>query len=224
MLGDSLKRRRGGPSSPEEPGPGRDRRLPKLLGPFSAERWAVLAVVIGIASFGVGYLLSTLVLFPRPETAGAGVPVPELYDRTLSDAEATLRVLGLELGDVRELTSASTDSGRVLAQDPVPGQQLLPGASVAVGVSAGAPELRVPPLAGLGQATARDLLETLGFDVTVQQVRSGAFPAGVVTRSEPETGTRQLLPAEVVLLVSTGGPQDTLPAPEIDPVGSGGGR
>ncbi|NIX38720.1 MAG: PASTA domain-containing protein, partial [Gemmatimonadetes bacterium] len=135
----------------------------------------MLAAIIGVVSFGVGYLLSTLVLFPRPETAGAGVPVPELYDQTLSDAEATLRELGLELGDVRELTSATTDSGRVLAQDPVPGQQLLPGASVAVGVSAGAPELRVPPLAGLGQATARDLLETLGFDVAVQQTRSAAF-------------------------------------------------
>ena len=222
MLGDSLKRRRGGPSS-SEPGPPRDRKLPKLLGPFSLARWGMLAAIIGVVSFGVGYLLSTLVLFPRPETAGAGVPVPELYDQTLSDAEATLRVLGLELGDVRELTSATTDSGRVLAQDPVPGQQLLPGASVAVGVSAGAPELRVPPLAGLGQATARDLLETLGFDVAVQQTRSAAFPAGVVTRSEPETGTRQPLPAEVVLVVSSGTPQDTTQAPEIDPAGAGGG-
>lgn len=227
MLGDSLKRRRGGPSSPEEPS-SKDWKIPELLGSFTVGRWLILAAIVGVGSFGVGYLLSTLVFFPRPETAGAGVPVPDLYDETITDAEATLRTLGLALGEVREMTSARTDSGRVLAQDPVPGQQLLPGASVSVGVSAGAPELRVPPLAGLGQRTARELLETLGFDVVVQQTRSAAFPAGVVTRSEPATGTQQALPAEVLLVVSSGPPadtaQDSLPAPVVDPVSPGGGR
>lgn len=229
MLGDSLKRRRGGPPSPKEPKPGSGRwKPPRLLGPFTWTRWLVVAAIVGLGSYGVGYLLSTQLLFPRPETAGSGVPVPDLYDETLTQAEATLRTLGLEPGSVRHLTSTSTDSGRVLAQDPVPGQQLRPGASVALGVSAGSPELRVPPLAGLGQGTARELLETLGFDVAVQQTRSTQFGAGLVARSEPAAGTPRALPAEVVLVVSAGPPTDTapdtLPVPEPGPVDGGGTR
>ena len=212
MLGDSLKRRRGAPPSLKQPkrasGSG-DWWPPRLRGPFTWRRWLVFAAIIGIGGYGVGYLLSTQVVFPRPETAGAGIPVPDLYDETLTQAETTLRTAGLEPGEIRRLASTSIDSGRVMAQDPVPGQQLLPGASVSLGVSAGPPELRVPPLAGLGLGTARDLLETLGFDVAVRHIRSPQFPAGVVARSEPGPGAAQALPAEVVLIVSSGPPGGT---------------
>ena len=229
MLGDSMRRRRGEPKrSEEEPGPDRsgrpawpawvDRDWRSWLRPFSWGRWLVIAAVVLLGSFGVGYLLSTLVLFPPPETAGAGVPVPDLYGQGRSQAEATLRTLELELGEVRELKSMTTEAGRVLAQDPIPGQQLLPGATVSLGVSAGPPELRVPPLVGLGQATARELLESVGFDVVVQQVRSAEFEAGIVTRTEPPAGTARPLPTVVTLVVSSGPPADTIGDTEGDTV------
>lgn len=219
MLGDSLRRRRGRPTGPD-PDEGRsDERKPerslfrRFTSTFSWPRWLLLALVILVGSFGVGYLLATQVLFPRPETAGTGVPIPELYGETRTDAEETLRTLGLALGDVRELKSMATDAGQVLAQDPLPGQQLLPGASVSLGVSAGPPELRIPPLVGLGEATARELLETVGFEVVVRQTRSGEFPAGVVTRAEPAPGTPQRLPARVTIVVSTGRPDSLSDSP-----------
>lgn len=224
MLGDSLRRRRGAPKAKAEPPEGADRpegpqrpRRPRrgkstgILGPVTWTRWLILAGVILAGSFGVGYALSTQLFFPRPETAGTGVPVPDLYGESRADAESTLRGLGLQVGEVREMKSMTTDAGRVLAQDPLPEQQLLPGATVSLGVSAGPPELRIPPLVGLGEATARELLETVGFDVAVQQTRTMEFAAGVVTRAEPMAGTPQRLPTTVTIIVNAGPPADSVP-------------
>jgi serine/threonine-protein kinase len=174
----------------------------------------VAAVVVLAGSFGVGYLLATQVIFPRPETAGAGVPLPALYGLDRAAAEAALRKAGLEVGEVATLPSMEAAPGRVLAQDPVPGQQLRRGAAASFVVSSGPPELGVPPLAGLGVSAARELLESVGFAVEVQQVRSASDPVGRVVRSEPPAGTRHRLPAVIRLVVSSG--------PLVDSAGGSG--
>lgn len=220
MLGDSLKRRLGTPEAPapREPsapirpdGGSRWAAARAWLGAPTWWRWLVLAAVVLACSFGTGYLLATEVMFPPPETAGAGIAVPDIYGEVRAPAEAEIREAGLAVGEVREMRSMTTEAGRVLAQEPLPGQQLLPGGTVSLGVSAGPPELRVPPVVGLSDSTARSLLESVGFDVAFQQVRSTAFPAGVVTRADPPAGSPQRLPAEVTLVVSTGSPSDSLP-------------
>lgn len=182
-----------------------------LTSGFSWLRWLVLALALLLVSYVTGYLLSMLVLFPRPETAGAGIAVPNLVGRPVAEAESAILDAGLVLGEIRELNSMTADSGQVLAQDPVPGQQLLPGATVSLGVSTGAPELQVPPVAGLRQEAARDLLEAVGFDVELQQTRGTMSPAGVVTRAEPPAGTPLELPATVTLVVSAGSPGEASP-------------
>lgn len=167
-------------------------------------------LVVLVSSFAVGYLLSTQVVFPRPETAGAGIPVPSLYGVTQSEAEAALRDAGLAIGEVTELRSRDTRRGRVLAQDPVPGQQLRRGGTVSFAVSGGAPVLRVPPVQGMDVETARALLESVGFDVEVRQVPAAGVPAGAVTRVNPGVGVEATLPAVVTLLVNSAPPADTL--------------
>lgn len=219
MLGDSLRRRRHGAPGSEKPEALEKPRTfegPRGWMAFSRGRWILMALAVLGVSFGIGYLLATVVIFPPPDTAGSGVTVPDLYGSTQAEAEAALGEMGLEVGEVTELRSLSADAGRVLAQAPLPGQELRPGATVSMGVSGGPPELRVPPLVGLGQATARELLETVGFDVAVQQTRSMDIPAGVVTRAEPEPGTPQRLPAQVLIIVSTGPPPDSVDSVDVD--------
>lgn len=176
----------------------------------------IAALVIGFGSFGVGYLLSTQVLFPRPDTAGTGIVVPSLYGERREDAERTIREAGLEVGEVMELASAETERGRVMAQDPIPGQHLRRGAAVSIAVSAGRPELAVPPVAGMRQATARELLEGLGFEVAVQLAEGGAAE-GVVLGTRPEPGMARTLPAVVTLLVSSGAPMQEDTAQGLGP-------
>ena len=212
MLGDSLRRRHK-PAGPEAPERGRKKGRTGRKGRFGLRHWLLAALVILLGSFGVGYLLSTQVLFPRPETAGTGIAVPELYGLARADAEQRIQDAGLVVGQVSELASSGAEPGQVLAQDPVPGQQLRSGAVVSFAVSSGPPEIRVPPLRGLAADAARDLLARWALDVQVEQVRTADVPAGAVAGTEPTAGTLVQLPGTVTIIVSVGPPPvDSVPS------------
>lgn len=212
MLGDSLRRRHGpdrGASPEPRPRPPRPKRGRGLLD-LAWWQWLLTGLGVLVVSFGIGYLLSTQVLFPRPDTAGTGIPVPSLYGETRAEAEAALRAAGLIPGDVTELASLEVERGRVLAQAPIPDQQLRSGAVVSFAVSGGPPVLRVPPVRGMTEEAARDLLESVGFEVEVRQVRGADVPGGAVARTDPEPGVARSLPAVVTVLVNTAPPVDSL--------------
>jgi beta-lactam-binding protein with PASTA domain len=227
MLGDSIRRSRrasvrkgtvrdeaveeGGRDAgrgSRDPGP---RTVPGWL------KWSGLALLVLVISFGLGYLLASRLLFPQPDTVGAGIAVPALYGMEQESAGRVLAGLGLRLGDVTEVPSLRVAPGRVVAQEPIPEQQLRAGAEVALALSAGPPEVRVPPVMGLGGRTARDLLEAAGFDVVMREVRSGEVARGRVLRTIPEAGAVLRLPATLTLLVNVG-PEEIEPAdpPEGD--------
>ena len=201
VLGDTLRRRNPAPPSAPEARPPRPRRSRAA----SWARWLLAALIVLLGSFGTGYLLATQVLFPAPETAGTGVAVPDLYGADREGAEGTLVAAGLGVGRVATLASLQVPPGQVLAQSPIAGQQLRPGATVDLTVSAGPPELRIPPLDGLGENAARDLLEEAGFTVDVKQVPSPE-PAGTIARTDPPSGTLSQPPATVTMFVSIGPP------------------
>lgn len=226
MLGDSLRRRRGPgkesrPEAEKAPVRPRPRRSSGLLS-LSIWQWLLAGLVVLTVSFGVGYLLSTQMLFPRPETAGTGIAVPSLYGETRADAEAALREAGLDPGDVVELASLETDAGRVLAQEPIPGLMLRRGASVSFAVSAGPPELRVPPVRGMGPESARELLEEMGFDVDMRRVRAEGVTDEVVVETDPAAGVARTLPVTITLLVNEP-PTDTVGPSAEDTVADGAG-
>jgi beta-lactam-binding protein with PASTA domain len=208
VLGDSIRRRRppvrqGREEEPEvEWGGGPRARLRTAEGGLTWLGWVGLGAGILVGSFLLGYLLASQLLFPKPETAGAGVPVPALYGMDLARAEETLAGVGLRVGQVTMLASAREREGRVLAQDPLPDQQLRPGAEVELAVSGGPPMARVPPVTGLRAATARDLLERAGFEVDMSAARAGGVPVGAVLRTEPEAGSEVRLPAAITVVVN----------------------
>ncbi len=232
-LGSSLRRSGAGPGRGRGgAGPWRDwldrgaeagRRAVQWAG-GSGGPWLIAAVVVLIGSFTVGYLISTQILFPRPETAGTGIAVPSLYGESRSEAESAIRTAGLAVGEVTELANRDVERGRVVAQAPVPGQQLRSGGAVSFAVSAGAPVLRVPPVRGLGGEAARELLEAVGFEVDVETLTGAGVPAGTVARADPPAGTQRELPSRVTLYVAeapdTADPGSP-PMGEAPPVGSG---
>src|SRR5690606_23969502 len=87
-IGDSIRRRHGQRTQP-----------PKRRG-FPWARWLAYFALAAAVAFGAGYAVSVHVLFPAPEQATGGIPVPALAGRDVRDAERELLELGLELGDV----------------------------------------------------------------------------------------------------------------------------
>lgn len=202
MLGESLRRRlpqrRGSRSAS-----GRARRpgwrfwLPALL--------AALAL-----PFAIGYLLTVFVIFPPRQVAAAGVPVPVLTGLSTVDAEQVLARVGLGRLQVLEVPHPSAPAGQVLAQSPLPDQQLRPGADVRVSVSSGPVQVRLPDVLGQPVERAEELLRRVGF--TNDRVEGeSSIAAGRVYGMTPAPGTVAILPAHATLHVSLGPPPaDTL--------------
>ena len=209
-IGDSIRRRHGQRTQP-----------PKRRG-FPWARWLAYFALAAAVAFGTGYAVSVHVLFPAPEQVTGGIPVPALAGRDVRDAKRELLELGLELGDVAEIPHPTVPTGIVVAQSPVAGQQLRPGASVGLGVSAGPVRVAVPDVTGFRAARAAALAARLGFAVEEIEEES-LLPAGQVLRVEPAPGTPLELPSTIVLVISSGPPEldeDLLgvPVDTLDPV------
>lgn len=215
MLGDSMRRRRaGGRSGKRSSGSERG-------GAGRAVRLTGIAVGSVLAAFALGYGIATFVVFPPAEEAGDTVAVPGLAGESLDEARQQIEAAGLQPGEILEIPHPDRPRNSVLAQDPIPGQRLRPGASVAFAVSAGSPAVRVPDLIGFPESTARGVLERAGFEVEATEEEDDA-PAGRVIAIQPSPGTAQNLPARVLLLISTGPPEpaDTLPGEDTVDVGA----
>ena len=197
MLGDSLRRRRGVSSSTTH---ARSPWRKLLLG-------VPLALIV---PFAIGYLVAVFVIFPAREVAASGIPVPDLTGRSEADAQRELRAVGLTLLEITEQPHPDVSAGRVIAQSPLPGQQLRTGAGVRVALSAGRPRAIVPNVVGFMAERAQSMVQRSGFTVTTV-TEENPSAVGRVIRSDPRAGEERELPATVTLVISAG-----LPTPPPD--------
>lgn len=115
---------------------------------------------------------------PEPDT----VAVPQFVGGTLEQAQ---RIAGdLEL-EVEEVFSDSVDSGIIASQDPEPGTEVDPDATVVVRVSQGAETVSVPDLANASRSEAQNQLGNLPVNVEERWEPSQNIAEGVVLRVEP---------------------------------------
>lgn len=214
MLGDSMRRRHKV-----------DRKRGRKLGQKRADsgprlrwgRWILVTAGLVVFAFGTGYGVAARVLFPIPAAASENaIEVPALSGVTVPEAERRLQEQGLALGEVTQIAHPREAAGIVIAQTPLPGQQLRPGATVGLAVSSGPSAAVVPDVGGLPHETASELLRRLGFTVNRRdEVVPG--PAGLVVRIHPEPGSRHALPASVTLFVSVEPEPEPEPEPEDKP-------
>lgn len=167
----------------------------------------VAAVVLG--TFGLGFGVTALSF-----SGGAGVEVatvPDLRDMTLNQAERALDRSDLEIAVTDSFPNPDTPAGAILAQSPLPGQEVSPGSEVQVFLSTGARRPAVPSVSGMPLVLATRALQTAGFEVLVEEAE-GEGPRGRVIGTEPQAGSALRLPATVRLLVSSGPAMVEMPA------------
>ena len=200
-LGGSLSRRR------------RSRR-DKLRGPIAkaskgqggqggySRLWFSVPMFALLGWFG-GYLITTQFIFPPPPPPGDLFEVPDIPGGVLATARERLAGAGLVLGDIDSLLHPSVPEALIIGQAPLPGQVLRPESQVRVTVSLG-PQLRsVPDVLGLTEDRAQIVLESSGFIVSMDTVEAD-LPRGSVLEVFPPPDTIIPLPAEVLMIVSTG--------------------
>jgi serine/threonine-protein kinase len=131
------------------------------------------------------------------------VPVPDLTNRTASEATAVVASLGLTLKvDDARRPDPKIVAGRVLAQEPAPGSIARKQRSVKIWLSAGQRSATVPLLSGETQRTAQLRLAQDGLALAaVSEIRSPDYPSDAVVAQEPAARTAS---ANVALLVNRG--------------------
>ena len=150
-----------------------------------------------------GYLITTQFIFPLPPPLGDLFEVPDIRGGGLATARERLTGAGLVLGEIDSLLHPSVPEALIIGQSPLPGQVLRPESQVRVTVSLG-PQLRsVPDVLGLTEDRAQIVLESSGFIVSMDTVEAD-LPRGSVLEVFPPPDTIIPLPAEVLMIVSTG--------------------
>lgn len=174
--------------------------------------WVIVARTIGVVGvgFGIGYLVTLLVLLPAQGDATDLVQVPELVGRTAESARELLSRRGLEYAEATSLYHPEAPAGVVVAQNLLPGQVARPGAQVRVTLSLGPRQRQVPDVGGLSRRQAEIVLERAGFRADVTFVDADAN-VGEVISTDPTAGTEVRLPGSVRLLVSAGPPRVEIP-------------
>ncbi len=214
--GGSGGRKRDGSATDTGPGRGSERdaatgragRVPTSSagrrGGVDWKRSLVAAAVVGACFLG-GYLVAGAWLGGDGATVAAGplVDVPELVG--LSEEEARGRTLeaGLEFEVRSGIAHPRAPEGAVLAQSPIPGQRVRPGAPVEVTLSRGPEQYTLPDVSGLSERQATIVLERLGFRVAARH-ETHSTPAGRAFGTEPVAGAQLAVPADVSLLISDG--------------------
>lgn len=130
------------------------------------------------------------------------VTVPNVINRSQSEAAQLLGDVGLELGQVSRESSDTTEEGRVISQTPRPNSRLSRGESVDLVVSSGRKMLQVPSVIGESQDRAQARLQDAGLSGQVRQSCDDSQPANVVTAQDPAPGTRVAANSVVTLTVN----------------------
>jgi beta-lactam-binding protein with PASTA domain/predicted Ser/Thr protein kinase len=97
--------------------------------------------------------------------AAAKVPVPDLTDMTLAQAQVALNVVHLEFGSKTEAPSDTVAVGHILDQDPAPGEKVRKGSLVDVVLSTGPSSFALPDVTCLSFGKAKTRLDGLGLRV-----------------------------------------------------------
>lgn len=132
----------------------------------------------------------------------APVTVPDVIAFELDQARQVIDAAGLRINGIDSVASAS-EPGVIIATRPAAGGIRQPGSDVALIVSKGPADIRVPDVVGLKQEDARQRLEAAGLRLGTITTRSAQRnPAGIVLDQRPGAGVFSPHEGRVSLVIS----------------------
>ena len=135
------------------------------------------------------------------------VTVPETKNMVASDAEQTLKDMGLNVMQ-KPMQDETVANGAVIYSSPAAGETVEGGSTVILYISRGVVSTtnKVPTMKGKLIDDARDDVRGLNFSIRVVEQPSSE-PAGTVLNQSPEPGTDARVGTVITLVVSTGVPE-----------------
>jgi len=144
--------------------------------------------------------------------------VPAVTGKSQADAEKAVKDAGFVPVVLKE-HDAQVPSGKVIAQMPDAGSQIVLGSEVVITVSLGAtpsPNVAVPNVTGKAQADATTALKNVGLVAVAVSGYSDTVSAGSVIAQNPTAGTNVPSGSEVAIEVSKGkAPSAVVKVPDV---------
>ena len=136
--------------------------------------------------------------------------VPNVVGQMQDAATGTIMGAGLAVGTLTQQYSLIVPTGTVMAQNPTPGAEVLPGTAVDLVLSKGG--IAVPDAVGQTQSAAAVAIVNVNLMVgAVTQQYSAAVPVGTVISQTPAAGTPALPGTAVALVISRGVQPSVMP-------------
>ena len=149
-------------------------------------------------------------------SGGREVEVPDLRNMTLSQADESLKEIGLRLGRTSQQTSDSVEKDLIINQNPRAYSKLQAGTEVDVTVSTGPDQrvktIEVPNLIGKTEGEAKNIISQYGLSLRdVRYQNSSEIAQGQVMSQSIAKGTQVASDSKIDLTISLGpeeSPQD----------------
>ena len=136
---------------------------------------AVIALLVGVAYAVFG--------------SNTGNPVPDVTNKTLTEATTTIEQSGFKVGSVTRTYSDTVEEGKVISQDPTSGLKRTSGTSINLVVSQGAETVTVPNLSNMSAEEAVAALQRVGLKpVAGTATYSSTVEVGNVVTQNPASG------------------------------------
>lgn len=192
------------------------RRPPWFRRLLTRLRVLAVTVLVAVAAFFTGLGLFNYILMPRWVHQGSEVPVPDLSNLNLRQAERVLDQVGLRLSVKGEQFDPQVPKGFILWQDPPVNDVVRRGRPVSVLVSLGEEYAALPVLYGESRRGASLLLSRSGLQLGESvEAFTDEVGAGLVAATEP--GAQAVVPrgSAVSVLVSRGSLSDLYLMPDL---------
>jgi serine/threonine-protein kinase len=173
----------------------------------AGRRWWLWLVALGLVAV---LAAAAFLLFGRNSGGPAQAAVPNVVGTDQAAALTALRRQGFATNTVKQ-ASADRPQGTVISTDPKGGTQADKGSTVRVFVSSGPGTAVVPSVDGLTRSQARARLRRLGFQIEERRESSDTVPSGQAIRTSPPAKTTLQKGRQVILLISNGKEQVTVP-------------
>jgi hypothetical protein len=173
-------------------------RFPWILAAFAA-----LIAMLGVAGWGLlrdpgasgvpgaggGALGEPSEGAERARSSPSKIEVPAVKGLAAREARERLAEAGFGVS-VRPQESLEEDTGKILEQSVAGGRKVNKGSKILLTVGEGPLVAKVPKLTGLAYPEAEDKLREMGLPLGgVEEVPSGAVPAGVIVAQDPPPGS-----------------------------------
>ena len=140
----------------------------------------------------------------------AAVKVPDLTNKSPSEAESALAAVGLKARNGDSVESDDVTVGYVATQEPAAGSDAKAGDTITYHLSTGKGKADVPDVTEMTAERASDVLKDAGFKVDTQKQPSSSVPEGRVISQSPTNGKADK-GSTVTIVVSSGAQSGSVP-------------